>query len=141
MKRNLFQLMTLLMVAMLSLIFNSCSKDKDDNNGSLIGSTWSGIESKEELRLTFQNEGVGTYKFIRYKKKTTPLEVEKEKTGSFSYVSKDETTGSITTPYLTVYDDIDPQKTVTFDYVISDNTMNLYDSKHPDDLEWVLTKQ
>ena len=40
MKKNLFRLMALMMVAMLTIGFTSCSKDDDDDNSASIVGTW-----------------------------------------------------------------------------------------------------
>lgn len=138
MKKYLFQLMSMLMVAVLSTGFASCGSDDEENDGGLIG-IWVEADDKPELKLIFQESGVGTFVRLQYKKKTTPLQVEQEWNGSFTYVSTDEKTGSITAPRY--FDDSYLPETETFNYVISDKTMNLYDSKHPDDLEYVLKKQ
>ena len=140
MRKLINSMFVILCGMMIATTFVACGGDDDDNGGGLLG-TWSGAEpgtSSEEVRLTFQNGGAGTFVYVQYKKKTTPREVETENTGSFTYVSTSETTGSITAPK---YFKSDPDDTDTYNYVISGKTMNLYDSKHPDDLEYVLTKQ
>lgn len=40
MKKNLFRLMALMMVAMLTIGFTSCSKDDDDDDSASIVGTW-----------------------------------------------------------------------------------------------------
>ena len=133
MRKLINSMFVILCGMMIATTFVACGGDDDDNGGGLLG-TWSGAEpgtSSEEVRLTFQNGGVGTFVYVKYKKNT-------ETTGSFTSVTTSETTGSITAPK---YFKSDPDDTDTYNYVISGKTMNLYDSKHPDDLEYVLTKQ
>ena len=136
-KKNLIWMLTFMMVATMCVCFTSCSKDSDDDNGGIIGN-WMGKDSRDQITLSFKTGGSGTWQFIRYKKKTTPLVIEEERTGSFSYVSKDDTKGTITVPG---YFEPESEQYVSYDYVITGNMMYLYDSKHPDDLEWTLTKQ
>lgn len=88
MKKTLFQLMAVMLMAMMAVSFVSCGDDDDDNgngNGgggtaanSLVGtwsrsySTYDGTSSKETY--TFNNNGSGTYK-------------NAYQTASFSYIA------------------------------------------------------
>ena len=63
MKKNLFRLMALMMVAMLTIGFISCSKDDDDddNSTSIVG-TWKYQFGKNNYALlTFSQNGICNY--------------------------------------------------------------------------------
>lgn len=87
-KKNLLHLMAIMMVAMLSLGFASCSSDDDDDdNGNPLIGTWVENHTSDDYSystFTFKSDGTGAEKVTVIQTKNT-----REYPFSYSYNSKD----------------------------------------------------
>ena len=133
-KGILWSMLTIMMVAMLSVGFAACGGDDGDDSGNSVVGTWSGKDGKHQLTLTFSNNGSGTY-IARYNDSYSGMETE---TGSFTYTMEGSSKGMIILKY---YDSYYGNATEILYFVIEGKTMSLYEDDYYDDLEWVLTKQ
>ena len=58
-KKYFWSLLTLMMVAMLSVGFVSCGDDDDEDNASIVG-TWVGYSNGEYVTYQYNSDGTGT---------------------------------------------------------------------------------
>ena len=133
-KSILWSMLAVMMVAMLSVGFAACGNDDDDESGSSVVGTWSGRDGKDQLTLTFNSSGSGTY-VARYNDSYSGMETD---TGSFTYTMEGSSKGLIIIKYKDSYYG---SETAIIYFVIEGKTMSLYEDDYYDDLEWVLTKQ
>lgn len=134
MKQNSFlcSLLTMMMVAMLSIGFAACSDDDDDKgSGSSIVGTWSGSDGDGGyLTLTFKKGGTGTWASKYYE----PGYGTETDNGTFFYEQTNGSGGYITVRFgdetELYYYEIKGQKMYVY-YIYDDETF----------LELVLTKK
>lgn len=109
-------MMTVMMVAMLSVGFTACSDDDDNNNdggGNTVVGTWSGVdEDGYMLTLTFNSNNTGVLRetYLNYS----------DYTYSFTYTMKNENSGS-----LTYMENEGKYYTYTCTFTLSGNTLIL----------------
>lgn len=136
-KEFFWSLLTVMMVAMLSVGIVSCSKDdKNDesNPSSKVIGTWSVRDGNESLTLTFKSGGVGTSTY-KYYSSYSGMETETE---TFTYEMEDESKGIILMEY---YDSYSGYQTDIVYFEIRGNKMYIYEEDYGDELIYVLTKQ
>lgn len=134
-KSILWSMLAIMVVAMLSVGFAACGSDDDDSGSSVVG-TWSGKDGSSTITLTFNSNNTGMY--IENYKDSYSGGKETIST-SFTYSMVDSSKGIL---MVNVPDKwYSGSSTWTYYFVISGNTMSIYEDDFYDDLEFVLNKQ
>ncbi len=135
-KEFFWSLLTVMMVAMLSVGIVSCSKDdKNDesNPSSKVIGTWSGQDVEfGSITMTFKSGGSGTY-VGRYYDSYSGYETER---GVFTYSMTDESSGIIIIKYNDSYSE---DETDILPFEIEGRKMYIYDDDY--DILLILTKE
>lgn len=137
MKKKSFylSLLAIMMVALFGGVMAACDcddDDDDDDNARIIG-TWTGVDGRRTLVLTFTTGNSGTY-ISMFEDQSSGTST---KTGTFTYVPENDSKGQIV---MKSFDGSSGPSTDVFYYMIQGKTMCLYGRDYYDELQWVLTK-
>ena len=137
MKRKFFwSMLTILMVTLLCVGFTSCGDDDDDDAKAKVVGTWKGPDGNTTVTMTFNSGGDGMY-IESYNDSYSGGRESVSTSFTYSMVDAKRGIASIKVPDKWY----SGSSTWTFYFIISDNTMSVYDDDFGDDLEFVLTKQ